>query len=260
MIDPVARDWLVRGKRAWPQLDLDAVTFIDYVRARVEDSFVAYIEDLFLACACVANVVEAHRALDESYIKPVAAQIARADRTAQAKDELRQLVGERLLVAADGRSPRLAKYSGRSALSAWIKVVALRLALNLRRQRTDDLTLGDGDAPIVAGDAEMLLMKNRFRPHFDAAFTHAMARLKADERQLLRFSVCDGLSIVAIAGLRGVDKATISRHLAAARAKLFRWTHEELRGRLGTARAEADSLIRLVRSQFRDVSFARLLR
>ncbi len=260
-----AETWVARGRHAWPRFALDPLRFADYVNARLRRDEAAaspaplHIEDLYLACACVDGLPVAHRAFDERHLALVPRHLGRIDRTFAVVDEVRQLLRERLLVATAEAPPRLASYSGRGPLGAWVKVAAVRLALNLRRARGDSPPISDPDAAIVTVTPEMLLAQRRFRPQFDRALADAMSRLSAADRQLLRFHVVDGLSLAEIGALRDLDKATISRRLAAARAQLQRATHDHLRRQLGSAHPDVDSLIRLLHSQLGDVSVARLL-
>ncbi|HEY2749221.1 MAG TPA: sigma factor-like helix-turn-helix DNA-binding protein [Polyangia bacterium] len=256
----------MRGRAAWPRFDLDAARFTDYVNARLRSDSAAadpsslHIEDLYLACACVDGMAIAHRAFDEHHLALVPRHLARLDSTRVVADDVRQLLRERLLVAGAAAPPRLASYSGRGPLRAWVKVAAVRLALNLRRARDGNPRVADPDAAIVTATPELLLAQRRFRPQFDAALADAVSRLTVADRQLLRFCVVEGLSLAQIGALLELDKATISRRLAAARAQLLRRTQDHLRQQLGFATVEVDSLIRLLRSQLGDVSVARLLR
>jgi RNA polymerase sigma-70 factor (ECF subfamily) len=240
--------------------------FADYVSARLRRDDAApspsslYIEDLYLACACVDGMAAAHRAFDEQHLAVVPRHLARVDNTPVVADDVRQLLRERLLVATADAPPRLASYSGRGPLGAWVKVAAVRLALNLRRGRDAGARVVDPDAAIVTATPELLLAQRRFRPQFDAALADAVGGLDAADRQLLRFHVVEGLSLAEIGALQDLDKATISRRLAAARAQLLKRTRDHLRRQLGSAAVEVDSLIRLLGSQLGDVSVARLLR
>ena len=50
---------------------------------------------------------------------------------------MRQRLRERLFVGSDGEPARLASYSGRGPLGTWVRIAAIRLALNLRRSERD---------------------------------------------------------------------------------------------------------------------------
>lgn len=257
---------LTRAGRAWPGLLIDGATFLAHLTQRLEpsetldDAGRLHVEDLYLACGCVLGLPRALAAFDERHLGAVAHHLGRVDRAAPFADEVRQCLRERLLLAVDGAPPRLARYSGRGPLESFVQVAAIRVALNLKRgQRSDEDPL-DVDTPMLAGDPEMRLLAARFRQDFRAAFADAVAALVPDERQLLRLHFLDGLTLGRIGALRGVDKSTVSRWLAQARARLFDETRHLLRLRLGLREGELDSLMRLVRSQLDEVSVVRLLR
>jgi RNA polymerase sigma-70 factor (ECF subfamily) len=68
--------------------------------------------------------------------------IGRIDSTPAFGDEVCQQLREKLFVAPAGSAPTIADYSGRGPLALWLRVVACRTALNLKRQR-GDLPLAD---------------------------------------------------------------------------------------------------------------------
>jgi RNA polymerase sigma-70 factor, ECF subfamily len=198
-------------------------------------------------------------AFDARYLTIVPHYLARLDRSPAFADEVRQRLRERLFVGEAGEAARLASYSGRGPLGTWVRVAAIRLALNLRRSDRE-ASLQPGDEPMIAGDPELLLLRHRHRADFNAAFALAVAALTVEQRQLLRLHFLDAVSLGEIAALHHVDKSTISRRLQVARDELLVETERCLRDRLRLGDGEAGSLIRLLRSQFGDVSVARLLR
>jgi RNA polymerase sigma-70 factor (ECF subfamily) len=251
---------VARARGAWPDFAVDEARFAAYLARRLgEDPDAAYVEDLYLACACVDGDARALALFDERHLASVARHLARLDRSPAFADEVRQLLRERLFVGHDGEPPRLASYSGRGPLGTWVKVAAVRVALNLRRSDRD-VAIGSGDEPMIAGTPELLLLRHRFRADFGGAFTAALGRLAVEQRQLLRLHFLDGVSLGGIAALHHVDKSTISRRLQAAREQLFADTRDALHARLGLGERDLGSLMRLLRSQFGDVSVARLLR
>ncbi len=248
-----------RARRAWPELEVGDARFAGYLAARLGDDDGLYVEDLYLACACVDGLPRALAAFDERHLTAVPRYLARLDRSAAFADEVRQQLRERLFVGSHGEPPRLVSYSGRGPLATWVKVAAIRVALNLRRGDRD-ASLSRGDEPMIAGDPELLLLRRRFAADFNAAFALAVGALGVQERQLLRLHFLDGLTLGEIAALHDVDKSTVSRRLQASREALLGETERLLRERLNLADGEVTSLIRLIRSQFGDVSVARLLR
>ncbi len=103
-------------------------------------------------------------------------------------EEVTQRLREKLFVASDRSRPRIEEYLGRGSLDGWLRVVAVRQALDL-----DDAEKRHQPAPSapaeeafgVTADPELAYLKERYLPHFRDAFARAMARLKAEERNLL---------------------------------------------------------------------------
>lgn len=256
---PRIAELVERARRAWPELAVDDARFAAYLAVRLGDDDGAYVEDLYLACACVDGLPRALAAFDTRYLSFVPRYLARLDRSPSFADEVRQRLRERLFVASDGEPARLSSYSGRGPLATWVRIAAIRLALNLRRSERDSAEL-PSDEPMIAGNPELLLLRHRYRADFNAAFALAVAALTVEQRHLLRLHFLDALSLGRIAALHHVDKSTVSRWLSTARDALFTETERLLRARLNLGDGEAGSLIRLLRSHFGDVSVARLLR
>ena len=257
---PTITALVARGRAAWPGLDIDAAHFAAYLATRLGDGDDGlYVEDLYLACACVEQLPRAFTTFDDRYLGAVPHYVSRLDRSAPFADEVRQRLRERLFVGSDGEPPRLVSYSGRGPLATWVKIAAIRLALNLRRTDRDP-SLESRDEPMIAGDPELLLLRHRHRVDFNAAFVSAVAALTVEQRQLLRLHFLDSVSLGRIATLHCVDKSTVSRRLQNARDELLRRTERHLRARLNLGDGEAGSLMRLLRSELGEVSVARLLR
>lgn len=91
------------------------------------------------------------------------------------------------------------------------------------------------------------------------SFRTALRALSSRDRSLLRYQLIDGLTLPELAALHGVSRATIARHLAAARRAVLDRTRAELAARLGADLADVDSVIRLVRSRL-DISAESALR
>ena len=250
---------VARARGAWPELAVDDARFAEYLALRLGDDDGLYVEDLYLACGCVEQLPRALAAFDARYLSIVPRYLARLDRSPSFADEVRQRLRERLFVGSDGEPARLSSYSGRGPLGTWVRIAAIRVALNLRRSDRD-ASAAPGDEPMIAGNPELLLLRHRHRGDFNAAFALAVGVLSVEQRQLLRLHFLDGLSLGQIGALHHMDKSTVSRRLQVARETLLAETERRLRARLQLGDGEAGSLIRLLRSHFGDVSVARLLR
>jgi RNA polymerase sigma-70 factor, ECF subfamily len=165
-------------------------------------------------------------------------------------DDAELKLRERLFLVGEDDAPRLASYSGRGDLGAWLRAAAVRTAIDLMRTRrvvpVDPHALGDAGAAV---DPLLAALKQRYRDEFRAAFAEASAQLTDRERTLLRYRFLDGLSIDEIALLYRVHRATIARWIAATRESLFEGTRTRLMARLAVTDSEVDSVLRLIDSQ-----------
>jgi RNA polymerase sigma-70 factor (ECF subfamily) len=248
---------LEAARAAWPDVHVESERFRVWVAARLEageSPAQLHLEDLYLACACAHGDPAALMAFERRFLVDVPRWLARLGTTPALCDEVRQQLRERLLT---GDRPRIATYSGRGALSSWLHVATIRIAVNL--QRGDRAARLVGDAPLADPDPELRLLQRRYKEDFRQAFAGAVAALGMAERRLLRMHFLDGVPLGQIGALHGVDKSTVSRRLAAARQALFAQTRRHLQARLRLSETEFASLMRVVRSQFHDVSIMRLL-
>jgi RNA polymerase sigma-70 factor (ECF subfamily) len=248
------------GRAAWPGLELPAEVHERYL-ARVEagEAAIAHAADLYLACACLSGAEAAVAALDERMLSQVPAWVARIDRSAPFAGEVRQVARERLFVAGEGRTPKIGEYAARGPLAAWLRMVVLRIALDLVRARRNDADADSAEQELLASsNPELELIRQRYAGEFREAFTFALAALEARDRTLLKLHLVDGLNIDAIGRIYGVHRATVARWIAASRESLAEETRRRLQERLRVDAGELDSLFRAVRSQM-DVSIRGIL-
>jgi RNA polymerase sigma-70 factor (ECF subfamily) len=248
-----------RGRRAWPKIELGAASF---ARALAEHGAPAdaHVEDFYLACACAEGDAAALAAFDELHLRQVGRFVARVDASPEFAAEVRQDLRERLLVAEPGGRPRIGGYSGQGPLGAWVRVAAVRVALDLTRRRKDGAATPELSETVAASthDPEVALVKARYREVFEEALEAALARLSPKEKNLLRMSLVDGLSIDRIGVVYRAHRATAARWIAAVRQKLLDELYQELHQRLQLSPEEFASLTADVQSQLH-VSVVRLL-
>ncbi len=235
MPSPASADEAVylQARAAWPGVELTCEDFLAHVRARSEAGAIpAHAEDLYLACAC-ARGLPAALALFERQLLPGARQaLARRGLAPDVVDEALQRVRERLLVARGTHPPRVAEYDGRGALGAWVRTVALRVALTELRERAARPVEPLGSALLPARDASFAALKHRHHEDLEAAISAALASLEPRERAVLRLHLVEGVGVEDIGRVHGVSRATMTRWLKAARDTLAERTHDELRRRL----------------------------
>ncbi|MEZ4453987.1 MAG: sigma-70 family RNA polymerase sigma factor [Nannocystaceae bacterium] len=256
------------GQR-WPDVEVDADALARHLAARVDasltiDAGVASLEvaDLALACACERGDPRAIAAFAATYRGVLRAAFARVSARGVDEEDLQQRLFQRLFVAEGERAPRIAGYSGRGPLGAWVKVAATRLRIDVERKRSDkERPLEDEDARLLdlaSGDGELHFLKAHYRDRFKEAFQAALAALPPRERNLLRLTVVEGISATKIAALYNVDRATSKRWLVSARSQLLAGTRARLLAALKLGDEEFESLFRLIQSNL-EVSMHRIL-
>ena len=204
--------------------------------------------DLALAEGCLRGDPAALREFEAAVLSRVPQFLARLDASAALCDDVAQELREELLVERDGKPKGLAGYSGRGALAAWVRVVALRTALRLRKAERREAPARE-DPLFGKGDPELDYLKLRYRSACEEAFRGALATLTSREKLYLRLHYVEGLSLERMASLYRVHRATIARRLADHREKLHAETRARLQAALKVRDSELESLLGLVRSQ-----------
>jgi RNA polymerase sigma-70 factor (ECF subfamily) len=253
------------GARAWPGVALPAEVFVaDVAELSRRNAARPFAPDrgpdLYLACACAHRVPGAIEAFDRAHLTGIGAYLTRLRPTPALVDEVRQEVRTKLHVGRDGTVPWIAEYDGRGALGSWVRVVSIRVAIDLRRQagaasRADERAL---HAP-APNDPERDLQKMRYQRALTEAVRDAVSALDREQRRILRLHFADGATLDALAAELGVHRATVARRLAAARTALRRDARNRLRAALGCTDSEAERQAADVWSQL-DLTLSALLR
>jgi len=184
-------------------------------------------DDLFLAVACEEQHATALAKFEVEMIGRLRVLLRRVEADRELVDELVQVVRVRVLVG-DGVPPRIASYTGAGSLLGWLRVMAVRLHANARRDRarapivTAPDELDDHAASLIA--PERALLDGTYGPALRVALSAGLRSLEPRDRALLRFHYVDGIGLDRIGAMYGVHKATISRWLAAARDRLVEST------------------------------------
>ncbi len=234
------------ARAAWPGVELPRDAFEQWLRGRDAERAT----ELYLACACTRGDANAMKALEAKYFGALAAAVG----TLGALDDVKQELRRRLFIGVDGGKPKLAEYKGRGGLERWLRAVATRVALNLKRGEHDSrkAALDDDDllgAPLGSEDPELAHMKSLYRGEFKRAFADAMAALDADGQNWLRLYYLDGLGLAELSGLFRVSVPTASRRLAKAREDALEATRKLLRERLSCSKEDLESIMRLIQSR-----------
>jgi RNA polymerase sigma-70 factor (ECF subfamily) len=160
--------------------------------------------------------------------------------------------------------PKIRQYAGQGSLAGWVRVAAVRTALNLieaakagkpRRDEAEELAR----AIVPAEDPELELVRKSYRDAFVAAFREAIAGLARRDRTVLRFAFIEGLTPAGIGEMYGVHRTTAMRWLDAAQAEVLAGTRARMMDRLGLSPSECDGVLALYRSRM-EVAIASLLK
>jgi RNA polymerase sigma-70 factor (ECF subfamily) len=249
-------DPLAAGRAAWPGISVSPEIFATWVAERAP---CAHVTDVYLACACAQGDAAALAAFERAFAEGVDAGLARLGATAAERDDVRAELAGKLFV---GDAPAILDYRGEGELGRWLRAVAVRTWLNLRRRHGKERLAGDerlfDEIASPGDDPEIAHFKRRYRRELAECFADALTKLPDRDRALLRYHAVDGLTIDDIGAIYRVHRSTAFRWLEAARDRLSARTNALLERRLGLSGAQLASVLRLVRSQV-DVSVRRLL-
>jgi len=254
------------ARRHFGDIDIDPEVFVEFIGRRIEDPARALSDlpagDLYLACGCVLQNATA-LARFEKDLMPEIDGILSKHRVNVDREEFRQAMREHLLVAGSGETPRIAMYRGRGSLRNWVRVAALRNALNRAR--------ADNARPVMVSDEHVLEQitsllatpelepfRTEYAAVFKRAFEDALGGLSAGQRLALRYQLVDGYTLEQIGKLGNVSRATAARRLRGAKDDLLDATRRLLAERLTVEPSEADAVIRLVLSRV-EVTLSRVL-
>ncbi len=266
-MDDQLRAMWSEARNTWPAIGLDPHTFVTYIGERIpaDGSALEALSalrgpELYLCCACAAGQRAAIEALESAYGGHLDAVLSRISRPGlQTRDDLDQLVRDRLFVRDGDELPRITRYSGHGSFEAWLRVTARRTALNATRRKDPVGVANEALAlPDHVDDPELDYLKGRYQEDFRDAFFEAVNTLEARQRTLLRQSFVHGLNVRQIARMNQVHHATAARWIAAAREQLANGTREALARRLELSERELESIMVLIRSRL-DLSIARAL-
>jgi RNA polymerase sigma-70 factor (ECF subfamily) len=239
---------LAAARAAWPGVEIAVATFEAYAAARAGSE----LADLYLACACVERDARALAYFEQELTSCVDRAVRKVGGDRSSVDEVTQRLRERLLVGTAERPPRITEYTGRGPLRGWLRVIATRELLDMRRREKFEAPLGERtlDAlPAAEHDPELAYLKASYRDAFRRAFRDAFAALEPRERDLIRQHHLQGDNVDQLATRYTVHRATAARWVARAREQLLHGTRERLAAALGLADAELDSILQLVASR-----------
>jgi RNA polymerase sigma-70 factor (ECF subfamily) len=237
------------GEVAWPGVKLSFQDFVARIDAAgiSKENLIARSAEVFLAMACAAGDPVALRRFDDDFLSQVDSYVARFCLPPHVVDHIRQRVRVRLLV---GSRPGIGGYGGRGPLGAWLRVTAVRVAIDASAVAPDVAPFTELlDVGVLDANPELETIRTLYRDRLRAALEDSLGALDARDRALLRFHVVEGLNVDAIGAIYRVHRATAARWLVAIRGRVF----EDLRRRLELAwnpsHSELRSLIGALRDQ-----------
>ncbi|MCP3140968.1 sigma-70 family RNA polymerase sigma factor [Pyxidicoccus xibeiensis] len=209
-------------------------------------------EDLAFAQACARGDAEALASFEARLIPQLRKALLQRGMDVPTTEEALQLLRVKLFLPSGDRPPRMADYEGQGPLLAWLRVAALRTALNLLRERKAPLEGDYSRLEEVASpvdDADRRYIKDRYRDDFTQAFREALEGLEPRARTLLRLHLVEGLGTAELARAYRVDRSTVKRWLAQAREWLRAEVRTRLAIRIGVDTPALGSLLRELQSQ-----------
>lgn len=206
--------------------------------------------DVGLAAAAAAGDPAAIATIEKECLVPSIPRLRRIGASSDEIEEALQATRERLFV---GPRPKIGSYAGTSPLKQWIQLTAVRIVIDLRRARhsTHEVsgTSRAGELLDPSNDPATSMLKERYRPEFEAALKAEIAKLDQRDRAILKLHLLEGVSVEKIASMRSVHRVTIARWIWKASEAMLEGVREFFLERHGLIPGECDSLLRLVRSQ-----------
>ncbi len=223
-------------RAAWPDVTADVPAFLRYVGERLPRDgdwraalTTASLTDLYLACGCTLGDPAAVTALDTHFIRRIALLPFGSVPRVRDAAELAQRLRIRVLVGDAEQRPRIASYTGRGPLNAWLRVAAARLAVDLHRAEASP---SPPNWAMLTGpiDQELLYLKQTHADLFGAALDEALRGLSKRTRTVLRLHFLEGVPVLQIATSYNVSARSVQRWIVTAQTEVI----DQMRSTLGT--------------------------
>jgi RNA polymerase sigma-70 factor (ECF subfamily) len=264
-LEALLREHHAAGQAQWPSVSLSPERFVRHLARHLPEGSLEVLRqlhaaDLYLACACADGARQALLAFEQHLLQRVPSRLGPLP--AATVDEVLQVLRQRLLLGRGGTPPRIADYSGRGPLLAWVRIIASRIVGELAsqdgRQELFDEPPEVLARMLAADDPEQELLKADSSQVLAEALRKALAALPERERALLRLHHLHGLTMDKLATMYGESRSGVARRVAQARERLLKLTRTELASRLNLSGPELESLLGLVQSRL-DLSLHRLM-
>ena len=203
--------------------------------------------DLALACAAASGDPDAISLVDRRYIIRLGSRLRRMGLERDEISDVLQTVRERLFT---GGRPRISTFDARVPLGQWIKVIAIRAAIDRHRGEARLQRAGSRDtvAPVMP-DPSTEIVRRRYKNELEQALRDEIDALPDRDRAVLRLHFFDGMSIEAIAAERGLHRVTVARWIWKSTDTILDGLRRRFRDQHGLRPSECDSLARALTSQ-----------
>jgi RNA polymerase sigma-70 factor (ECF subfamily) len=244
----IGRKLWERGRTAFPDLALGLADFTALAARHVDKADPERLNaaDLFLACACLARVPGALDRFEAVHGEHLVRRTLAPDESAE---EMRQAMLVKLFVPqTEGAAPKIAEYSGRGPLSAWVRIAASRAAVDQHRRESFTEPLHESfaeQASKSSWEIELAFLRGRHEVDFRVSLREALLSLTEEDRMLLRLHHCEGLTATELAPIVNASRATAHRRLQSARDALTAAVREELQARLRLGARDLDMILSL---------------
>ena len=251
---------IARARRELPDVDVDVAAWRVHLEPRVtaDNCESLHAGDLLLAFACAAGNAAALRIFEERH-RAMLFEAVRTVDAANADDTLQELRRRLFLTDGSHGAPRILGYRGTGPLGGWLRVSALRLAIDLRRRGWREVPIEEA---LVPDDPERANAAGVARQQDQAvvrsALRDAVAAQPSRSRTLLRYYYSENVGVDELGSMYRVHASTISRWLATVRTEVFEETRRRLAVALQASPSDVESHLGLAHGL--DVSLGSLLR
>jgi RNA polymerase sigma-70 factor (ECF subfamily) len=236
---------LASARAAAPDLEVPDDEFLVHLATCLPDTPLpdalasVTIADLYFACAILRGDGAALRAFEVVLLPSLDAAVAHLDGGSALLTDVKTAVRDRVL--AHGGAGKIAEYHGRGSLGGWLRVVAVREALQLVRSRRREVPAERAESLAAALHIEPPLLTANEQRIYREGFTTALSTLTPRERNLLRQHYLHGATVAELGAFYAVHGATAARWIAQIRETLLRRTRHEIGQALRLTGTELDS-------------------
>lgn len=243
------------AQNAFPGLSVGRAPWVARLAKALNPSGVAAVSpgeirvsDLYLSCGLEAQDPNALEVFERELVPQIDRALRSLARSADERDELRQLVRVRVLVSTGQQPARISKYSGRGSLAGWIRTIAARVASNHRRSQRPHADLDQIPELGISETPEFACLRDDHRLVFLKCLRGAFGALEPRQRAIVRLHYGNQMTAVALSRSYAVHESTMSRWLATARVAMAEH-FEQLAVEAVGEHASATNLLAVIRSR-----------